>query len=53
MVGAPAKKIYMFTKAACIPAWQQSEITGPSFSEIYFPRCPNLEYIFQVFELSF
>ena len=56
MVGAPAKQLYAFIKAATIPAQQHNENTGPSsISYIYFYLAFNASphyRIFSIFDLS-
>ena len=41
-----------FTKAASVPAWWQSENTGPRFFEFIFRCCLPSWIFFQFFELS-
>ena len=53
MVGAPANKKSTFTKAASIPARQQTGMYRPeAFLDLFFEAAPHLENNFQFFELS-
>ena len=50
--GYTCEKKSAFTKAASIPARQQSENADPRLFGFIFRRCPHLEYSSQFFELS-